>query len=353
MRARSVDPAGLTPADRDSWERQRSRAVGLDDPFFSPEYVRLVSEIRGDVEVAVLLEGDRSVGFLPFERRGDRGLPVGSAIAEIAGPVAKDDLEWAPASTLRSIGLSSWAFDCAPASHAALRPYHIRRRPFPWIDLGSGYEAYAEERKTVSSQIPAAERKARKFEREVGPLRFEWRTGDRRALEALFEWKSRQYEETGVKDKFASRWVVQLAERAASRRSGSFEGVVAALYHDDRPLAVHLGIRDGDVLAWWLPAYDPRWSRYSPGLQLLVRLLEEAPGRGVARVHLGQGDERYKRSFSNGGFEVAEGLVDRRAWRRGLRAAWVGARELAQSTPALERPLRGFRSLRERLGSDA
>ncbi|HUP20852.1 MAG TPA: GNAT family N-acetyltransferase, partial [Gemmatimonadota bacterium] len=198
--------------------------------------------------------------------------------------------------------------------------------------------------------IASAERKARKFEREVGPLRFEWHTEDRRALESLLEWKSRQYEETGVRDKFASPWVVELVKRMSRRRSGSFEGVVSALYHDDRPLAVHLGIRDGAVLAWWFPAYDPRWGKYSPGTQLLVRLLEAAPGRGVERVHLGQGDERYKRSFSNGELAVAEGLVDGRAWRRGLRALWVGARDLAQSTPALESPLRWFRSLRAEFG---
>lgn len=46
------------------------------------------------------------------------------------------------------------------------------------------------------------------------------------------------------------------------------------LYASDVPIAAHFGLRGGDILAHWFPAYDVEFSRYSAGLIMHLRMAE-------------------------------------------------------------------------------
>src|SRR4029450_4436756 len=56
------------------------------------------------------------------------------------------------------------------------------------------------------------------------------------------------------------------------------------------------------------------------GLLLLLSMIQEARAVGIGTIDLGQGDERYKNRFANGGTEVLRGRIDlpitlgRRVW---------------------------------------
>jgi CelD/BcsL family acetyltransferase involved in cellulose biosynthesis len=48
------------------------------------------------------------------------------------------------------------------------------------------------------------------------------------------------------------------------------------------------------IIAPWILAYDPDYSRFSPGTIEWFALFEEAARRGVEIVDFGYGDDRYK-----------------------------------------------------------
>jgi CelD/BcsL family acetyltransferase involved in cellulose biosynthesis len=74
-------------------------------------------------------------------------------------------------------------------------------------------------------------------------------------------------------------------------------------------VAVHLGLLGKDRLSWWFPAYDPDFGRYSPGLILLLDLINEASSRGIPLVDLGRGEHDYKLRVTSQFYEVAAGEV--------------------------------------------
>ncbi len=82
---------------------------------------------------------------------------------------------------------------------------------------------------------------------------------------------------------------------------------------------------------------------------MLLHLLEAATTHGINRIDLGQGDERYKQSFANTDFAVAEGTVGLGVWNRAMCRTWIQLREMSHSASRYAAPLRVLRSVRNRL----
>lgn len=135
---------------------------------------------------------------------------------------------------------------------------------------------------------------------------------DPEALRTLMDWKSAQYRRTGRSDRFAHPWITHLVQQLFHTRSEQFAGILSVLYADGRPVAGHFGLRSGRVLACWFPAYDPAFSKYSPGLILHLRMAEAAAADGIAYLDLGRGQKEYKDSLKTRELAVSEGWVTRR-----------------------------------------
>lgn len=61
-----------------------------------------------------------------------------------------------------------------------------------------------------------------------------------------------------------------------------------------RSVSSHLFVAAGDQVVYWLGGHDDEWSAHKPGIQALVAAVEDAFGRGAARLDLGPGDQPYK-----------------------------------------------------------
>ena len=83
------------------------------------------------------------------------------------------------------------------------------------------------------------------------------------------------------------------------------------LYADGAPVAGHLGLRQGSVIAAWFPAYDTAFRRYSPGLLQHLAMAHDAAADGVEVIDLGRGDKTYKDELKTREITVAEGRVTR------------------------------------------
>ena len=268
-------------------------------------------------------------------------------VSELNGLVVPQNVKVNALQILQKSGLRAWHYLCVPATQKSLQSYHFCHRDFPYMDLSQGFDVYRTERaRAGSALITQSLRKARKIDREIGPLRLETHTTDRDILKFLMAWKSAQYKRLGIFDLFSLKWVVDLVERIRVTKTEHFSGMLSALYVGDRVIAVHLGIRSDGVLSWWLPTFDRYYGKYSPGLILLTKLAQAAKELGIRRIDLGLGAERYKHSFKSGNFRVAEGAVDSRYLNRKLRQGWVLTRDWAQTSPFRGTPLRIFRRLR-------
>jgi CelD/BcsL family acetyltransferase involved in cellulose biosynthesis len=328
----------VSDRDLDDWARLQERDDALASPFFRPEFMQLIATVRSDVGVAVVQSDEGSAYFAFQRRRFGWGGPLGSRLSDYQGVVGSPPPFLDARELLRRCRLRSWGFDAVVASQPLFRPYHRRERSSPFLDVTSGYEAYADERAAAGSdQIADVAKQAERLASEVGALRFEAHVADAEALALLMRWKSEQYCRTGAVDIFAFPWVQEVASRAHASRGAGFAGLLSVLSAGDRPVAAHLGLRSPTVLHYWLPAYDRALAKYSPGLILLLELTRAAPELGVRRVDLGKGDALYKRRLANGAALLAAGSVEASSATALVAAASRFGDVLVRKTPLARR----------------
>jgi CelD/BcsL family acetyltransferase involved in cellulose biosynthesis len=318
-----------------AWLRILAESPSLDSPFFRPEYTQAVAAVRPQAAVAVLSDERGMVGFFPHERDARNvGRPVGGSLCDFQGVVTRPGETFDAEQLVRECGLAAWLFDKLLASQEAFRAHHGLTCDSPFIDLRGGFSAYlAEKRRNGSRTFEQAERKARKIERELGPLRFEYHAEDQRLFDTLLDWKVQQYRRLGTLNYLASAWTTALLESIRHARHSDFAGPMSVLFAGERPVAIHLGLRSRAIFHVWYPAYDPALAGYSPGLVFWLELLRATDGLGIARIDLGRGDERYKASLQTGAIRLAEGAVDLRPIAGSLRRGWICAREAVRATP--------------------
>lgn len=334
MRISVIHPSELGPAEITAWQDMQRRSAGLRNPFLSPEFTQAVGRHRADARVAVLTDGAAMAGFLPFEKhRLGMGLPIGAGLTDCQGLVHVPGFECEPRDLLRGCGLSGFAFDHLAAEQWPFRPYLAATAPSPVIDLADGWAAYQAKLKVRSASfLRSVARKSRKLDREVGPVRLVAESQDEAALRALMAWKSDQYRRTGRSDRFAQPWIVGLIEDLFHASGSHFSGLFSVLYAGDTPVAAHLGVRSGPVVAHWFPAYDTRFAQYSPGLIEHVRMVEAAAGIGVELIDLGKGAKRYKEELKSSDIYVGEGAVTTRSTLGLLHQAHIAPAQWAVRT---------------------
>jgi CelD/BcsL family acetyltransferase involved in cellulose biosynthesis len=101
----------------------------------------------------------------------------------------------------------------------------------------------------------------------------------------------------------------------------------STLHAGDRLVAAHMGMRSGNTLHYWFPAYDPEFAKYSPGIILLLRLARSVEGSGVRKIDLGKGEAHYKQRLMNGAVQLREGHVE-------VPSLLAGARRLLRAAEA-------------------
>ena len=323
----------LTPQEVTAWSQLQDSVADYASPYYRPEFAQAVHAVRGDVEVTVLEQGGNPKGFFAFQRHRRTGYPVGSPMADFQGPVIKPGLSWSAAGLLRASKLAAWTFDHLPASMGEFARHGWRTSMSPYLDLSAGFEAYAAERRQAGTdKIRKTMGLGRKLATEVGTLRLVPHIADPDVFIKLLDWKRDQYRVTGVPDALAAPWKRDLLEHLLTVRLGKFAGMLSAMYAGEELVAVHLGIRTEHVLHAWFPAYNPAYSKYSPGSILWVELARSAAAMGIRRIDLGKGSESYKQQFMSGATPVTEGRVDVRPMSRWLRQGWQKVRERIRSS---------------------
>lgn len=296
----------LTDDERERWMQVLAEPNVLESPFYHPSYAEAAADVGRDVEVGVIERAGEPIGFVPYERsRFDIGVPVGRRLCDLSGAVADPDVEWDPGELTKSARLRMLRLRHVPSPPEAARAALDDFVDAPFIDLGDGFDAWRKENLDSGSRfLKQIDRRGRKIERQMGPLRLVWNTDDEEVFETLLAWKAAQRNATNSPNVLLLPWARRLVERLRRHRTEGFEGVVSAVYAGDTLCAAHFGIRTWRVLHYWVPAYNVELSDYSPGLLALREIAREASDRGIERIDFGPGDERFKLRASTGAMRL-------------------------------------------------
>jgi len=315
MRVSVIHPSELGPAEITSWHAMQRATSSLEHPFLSPEFAIAVGRFRPESRVAVLTDGQATIGFLPFEkRRFGVGVPISGWLSACQGIVHAPDAQWDARELVRKSGLAVFQYDNLIADQAPFDPYHSTIDPAPAIDLSEGFDAYyAKLRARAHRFCRELERKTRKLDREAGELRFVRECSDPGVLRTLTAWKSEQYRRTDHVDRFDKPWTGELLEALLTMRADYLSGLLSVMYAGDQPVSIQFGLRAGSLVVGWFTGYDFQFNKYSPGLIMIRMMTEELAEIGVDRLHMGKGAKRYTEDLKNSDVFVGAGTVTSRS----------------------------------------
>ena len=110
-------------------------------------------------------------------------------------------------------------------------------------------------------------------------------------------------------------------------------------------------MRSHDVLHAWFSAHGSYGSNHSPGLLLLIELARSCATRGIRRIDLGKGREKYKTHLMSGATELAEGAVHLRPLAGILQKNWHHTCDWVRQSPLRQPLLKPARFLRRMVDS--
>jgi len=291
----------LTEKHIQKWREIQDSDPRLMSPYFCPEFTQAVASIRNDVYVSVITEGDKIVGFFPFQkRRFGFGIPAGGRLSDIHGLIKEKDFEIDLKQLLKKSGLITYDFHAVPAWQKSFKSYIKESKIFYYIDLSHGYENYASillERK--SKHLKEAAYKLRRLKKDYSEVEFHHFVSDESIIDLLINWKSQQYQQSGLVDVLSFSWTKDLLYKIHKYRSDRFSGILSMLTVDAKPIAIHMGMCSFHSWNWWFPRHDPAYKKYSPGILLRLDAIKYAEKIGKKYVDLGCGDDStYKPHLS-------------------------------------------------------
>ena len=321
-----------------AWLELRRRNPALANPLFHPKFAEIVARHRDNVELAQISNTGLSIDALfAFERmQNNVGGPVGNFLSDYHGMICAPEFGCDLRELMKQCRLTALEFREVPISDRSFARVAEGTRPSRQIDLSSGFDAYRRNTPSVKSE----QIKFRRIKREIGRLRFTMHDNREDVLDALLRLKEEQYKRTGETNKFAVPWAPRILRDVYRTQETDFAGVLSSLYAGEVFVAAHLGMRSDHVLHHWFPVYNHSLKTYSPGLILLLRMLERAPAAGITMLDFGGGTPfEYKTRFANAQQTNAYGTVERWSWRYVRRATRRVARD-AIIAAGFEKPAR-------------
>ena len=324
----------LSSSDLNRWEAIRFERPKFSHPFYSTTFAQSVQNARGDVIVVIVRRGDQAIGFLPIHRTGNSCWPVGRCFNDAHGLITDSNQQISLKWILSQIGAKAFHFHALSGGDVKAESNECFAT-IPTFCLPVGDDSKKAlimlEKRHVT--IRRQEQKTRKLNREVGTVDFEMDCRDTRVLETLIQFKRDQYFRTGMIDLFYPKWTRIMLRSLHDRPRTGAHGVLSVLRAGNRIVAAHYGIREGDFLHYWFPAYCSDYARYSPGTALFKSIVQNASDVGIRLIDMGYGEQPYKRKQTDTQSEVRLGVIARSRSYRCLEHAKYQTKEYMRQIP--------------------
>jgi CelD/BcsL family acetyltransferase involved in cellulose biosynthesis len=309
LRVETVRPNELGAGECALWRSFQMRSLEFQHPFLGPEFAQAVDRVTDRARVAVLLDGNAVVGFLPY-RLGAFGWAkgigghIGNRQAFVGAPGV--ECRWPDILSLASIDVLRLS-DLVGVQSASPS---LRIMPCSVVDLTHGWNAFLEAAKSHKSVKRALQRE-RKLERERAPYEFKAGVPDAKDFAQLITWKADRYRGSGHPNPFARAETRALLDVLSEGPRGAVRPIFSALTCEGRLVAADFSLTTDAIFAGWFCSHDPEYGQYAPGWVRMLRTIEFAASDGIERVDLSRGDEPYKESLKTGNIGVATGYLAR------------------------------------------
>lgn len=271
-----------------------------DDPFFDPDFARLVGEVRGDARIGVAFQGDDVAGFWALHvRPGGWARPIGGAFSDWHGPVLVADTSLTASAFLAGLDLAGMTvFGLLPQGDGI--PHGLRRAGANMSDLSMGWENYLQQQQAAwPKHFKKMRRLYRNVARDFTNYEFVWDDGCGQSYWRLLDMKREQFARTGLHDVLKPEWAQALLDRLCTYQGPRLRARLVTLYFDEHHAASELNLQSDTVMHGWLTAYNRELGNYSPGNMLLQEVLQRMAETGLQTYDAGPGLDHYKRHYSN------------------------------------------------------
>ncbi|WP_169711725.1 GNAT family N-acetyltransferase [Henriciella litoralis] len=333
MKYRLLRPEQMTEDLWTAFASLRDANSIYDDPFFDPDFARLVSRVRPDTRVGIAFDGDAPVGFWPLHRRpGAWARPIGGPFSDWHGPVLARDCNLRADVFLRGLGLLGMStFGWLPQDEESQSRLTICGANM--TDVGDDWDDFIEvQNQRWPKHFKKMRRLGRNIERDFSEVEFRFDDVSDNTISRLIELKREQFARTGRHDVLGSDWAGRFLDELRQTKTDRFRLRHVSIHFDGKHAASELLLQSDKVMHGWITAYEQDYAPYSPGNVLVQWMLEQMSAADGPKIYdAGPGLDYYKRHYSNYQLPIGTGVVrsktfalrpDRllgQAWRSGER----------------------------------
>lgn len=320
-----VSVSNLGQSDLDLWRAMQAVTPAFRSPLLSPDFVRAVSAVRSDTEVAVFKQRGRTIGFLPFHPRPGRfARPAGAPFADYSALLTLPEPRLNAREALRLAGIDQYQAIGLVDPYGVFGPVEGEEDEAFAIDLTLDGPA-----NNANKKLEKNIRRLRRHAEEThGEVRFVMGDRNPEHFEQMLRLKREQTRLTGLHDFLAPEWVQQLLRNLFNAPKDQLHGNLITLMAGDKPLLFHFGARLGERGHPWISSYDPAYAAFSPGQIFLGGVPDHLATDGITYYDLSTGAQAYKAVFSNTRSPVRHVRIysDRAQWPERLARFGLAAR---------------------------
>ena len=289
----------------------RNASSAYDDPFFDPEFARLVGELRRDTFIGVAFDAGKSqpAAFWPMHvRPGGWTRPIGGPFSDWHGPVARAHDPVDPTEFLAAAGLTGFTAFGMPGH---LSWGHLgERMGANMTDVSSGWEAYlSAQTKLYPKHFKKIRRMDRNLKRDFSEIEFTMNDLSREAFDWIIARKRAQFARTGRHDVLSPDWVRSLFDALRSFESERFSSRLMSMRIDGKIVAAEFNLCSDRILHGWITAFDTDYASYSPGYMLQHEILKQMDHMDQSIYDSGIGLDYYKKYYTNFQLPVDTGVL--------------------------------------------
>lgn len=290
-----------------------ARAI-YDDPFFDPDFARLVGEVRDDTRIG--FASDKKGVFAVWAlhvRPGNWARPVGAPFSDWNGPILAED-------TGLSVEEILAGFDISGMTTQGFKPNDfaetdgLRRVGANLSDLSEGWDAFLADQ---VSAWPKHFKKMRRVYRNIDRDFPGWQISPNNQrsdhFQRVLDLKQQQFVRTGYHNVLEADWTRALLDRLRSFEGPRLRARLMTLDFDGQLAAGEFNLQSDTVMHGWITSFDQAFSSYSPGNILLQEVLKQMPDEGLNIYDSGPGLDHYKRHYTNFQAPIDIGVIAGRA----------------------------------------
>lgn len=271
-----------------------------DDPFFDPDFARLVGEVRDDTRIGFASDAKGVFAVWALHLRpGNWARPIGAPFSDWNGPILAADTELCVEEILAG-------FDISGMTTQGFMPnaFHetdgLRRVGANLSDLSNGWEAFiAGQQSAWPKHFKKMRRVYRNMERDFPGWKINSDNSRRDHFQRVLDLKQQQFVRTGYHNVLDADWTHALLDRLRSFEGPRLRSRLLTLEFDDQLAAGEINLQSDTVMHGWITSFDQAFRSYSPGNILFHEVLKQMPNDGLNIYDSGPGLDHYKRHYTN------------------------------------------------------